>query len=236
MAYDYNGFVAALASNIVIATTNADFVVQLPNFINHAELRIYRDLDLLSTVFRDPNGVVTTNQRTVTLPSTYGRFIVVEGVNVLVGAVRNNALVPVSRDFIDTLYPAETAPLVTSIPRVFARDTDQSILIGPSAGTSSNVTSVEVVGTIRPTPLSATNTTTFISQFLPDLFMAAAMVQASGWMKNYGAQADDPKQAMSWESIYSSLLPSAKIEENRKRFASGSWTAKSMSNSQPERM
>ena len=88
MAYDYNGFVTALASNIVIATTNADFVVQLPNFINHAELRIYRDLDLLSTVFRDPNGVVTINQRSVALPSTFGRFVVVEGVNVFVAGVR----------------------------------------------------------------------------------------------------------------------------------------------------
>jgi hypothetical protein len=236
MAYDYNGFVTALASNIVIATTNADFVVQLPNFINHAELRIYRDLDLLSTVFRDPNGVVTLNQRSVALPSTFGRFVVVEGVNVFVGGVRNNALIPVSRDFIDSLYPAEAAVVTTSVPRIFARDTDQSILIGPSAGSAANVTGLEVVGTVRPSPLSASNTTTFISQFLPDLFMAAAMREAAGWMKNYGAQSDDPKQALSWDAIYTNLLPSAKLEENRKRFASGSWTAKSMPNSQPERM
>jgi hypothetical protein len=89
---------------------------------------------------------------------------------------------------------------------------------------------------VRPSPLSASNTTTFISQFLPDLFMAAAMREAAGWMKNYGAQSDDPKQALSWDAIYTNLLPSAKLEENRKRFASGSWTAKSMPNSQPERM
>jgi hypothetical protein len=228
--------VTALASNIVIATTNADFVAQLPNFINNAELRIYRDLDLLSTVFRDPNGTVTTNQRSVPLPSTFGRFIVVEGVNVFVGSARNNALVPVSRDFIDYLYPSETAPLTTSIPRVFARDTDQSILIAPAAGAAANVTSVEIVGTIRPTPLSASNTTTFISQYLPDLFMASAMVQAAGWMKNYGAQSDDPRQALSWDAVYSGLLQSAKIEENRKRFESGSWTAKSTPSSQPERV
>jgi hypothetical protein len=236
MAYDYSGFVNALASNIVIATTNADFLVQLPNFINHAELRIYRDLDLLATVFRDPNGVVAVGQRSVALPSTFGRFVVVEGVNLFINGLRSNALIPVSRDFMDTLYPSEAALSTTGIPTLFARDTDTSILVAPTAGSAANVTAVEIVGTVRPASLSATNTTTFISQFLPDLFMAAAMVQASGWMKNYGAQADDPRQAMSWDTIYGELLPAAKTEENRKRFESGSWTAKSQPSSQPERM
>lgn len=236
MAYDYNGFVTALASNIVISTTNADFVVQLPNFINQAELRIYRDLDLLSTVFRDPTGIVPFNQRSITLPTTFGKFVVVEGANLYVGSVRSGSLIPVSRDYLDALYPSETAILTTSTPVVFARDTDTTILIGPTAGASSGVTGVEIVGTVRPATLSAVNTTTFISQYLPDLFMASAMVFAAGWMKNYGAQSDDPRQALSWDTVYNELMPNAKTEENRKRFASGSWTAKSAPSSQPERV
>jgi hypothetical protein len=236
MAYDYNGFVNALASNIVIATTNADFVLQLPHFISQAELRIYRDLDLLSTVFRDTGAALFLGQRTVTLPQTYGRFVVVEGVNVLVSGLRSNALIPVSREFIDALHPSEVAPLTTSLPRVFCRDTDTTILIAPTYGATSNVTGLEIVGTVRPLTLSATNTTTFISQYLPDLFMAAAMVLAAGWMKNFGAQSDDPKQALSWDAVYAGLLPEAKTEENRKRFMSGSWTAKSAPSSQPERV
>jgi hypothetical protein len=236
MAYDYNGFVTALASNIVISTTNADFLVQLPYFIDHAELRIYRDLDLLSTVVRDPNGVIVAGQRRVTLPTTYGRFVVVEGVNLYVSTERVSALVPVSREFLDALYPSETALSLTAIPTVFCRDTDTTILVGPTAGAGSGATALEIVGTIRPTTLSAVNTTTFISQYLPDLFMAAAMVQAAGWMKNYGAQADDPRQAMAWDTVYGELLPGAKTEENRKKFMSNSWTAKSTPSSQPERV
>ena len=236
MAYDYNGFVSALASNIVIAVSNTDFLLQLPNFIAEAELRIYRDLDLLSTIFRDPAGTVVANQRAYVLPQTYGKFVVVEGVNMFISGVRSLALTPVSRDYLDALWPTEAAPTLSATPICFCRDTDTTILIAPSIGASATVSALEVVGTVRPAALSASNTTTFISQYLPDLFMAAAMVKASGWMKNYGAQADDPRQAMSWDTVYGELLPHALQEENRKKFASGSWTAKSQANSQPERM
>jgi hypothetical protein len=235
MSYDYNGFVIAIAQEIAITPTNADFLTMLPTFIQNAELRIYRDLDLLSTVFRDPNGVATVNQRSVTLPQTYGRFVVVEGVNVFVSAARHAALVPVSRDFLDVLYPSETPAVNTAIPLVFSRDTDATILVGPAPGSAAAVTAFEVVGTVRPASLSGSNTTTFISQYLPDLFLSAAMVEAAGWMKNYGAQADDPKLAISWDTVYQSRLTGASVEENRKKFQAGSWASKNPVNVQPDR-
>jgi len=235
MSYDYNGFVTALSQEIAITSTNADFLTMLPTFISNAELRIYRDLDLLATVFRDPNGVVTVNQRSMALPTTYGRFVVVEAVNLFISGVRQPGLTPVSRDFMDMLYPAEAALAVTGIPSLFCRADDQTLLLGPTAGTGAGVTGAEVVGTVRPTTLSAVNTTTFISQYLPDLFLAAAMVEAAGWMKNYGAQADDPKLALSWEGIYQNRASGAAIEENRKKFQSGSWAAKNPVNVQPDR-
>lgn len=227
MSYDYNGFVTALAQEIAITPTNTDFVAMLPSFIQDAELRIYRDLDLLSTLFRDTGGVVTPNQRSMSLPSTYGRIIVVEAVNLFVSGVRQPGLTPVSREYLDSLWPAETAPTTTALPVYFARDNDATILFGPSAGAVAGVTGVEVVCTVRPAQLSASNTSTFISLYLPDLFLAAAMVSASGWMKNYGAQADDPKLAVSWDGIYNDRIKAVSLEESRKKFASGSWTAKS---------
>lgn len=50
-----------------------------------------------------------------------------------------------------------------------------------------------------------------------DLFVAAAMVFMSGYQKNFGAQADDPKMAMSWETQYQALLRGAMDEEARKK-------------------
>jgi hypothetical protein len=235
MAYDYNGFVTALAQEAAITATNTDFVTMLPTFIQNAELRIYRDLDLLATVFRDTGGVVTLNQRSFSLPQTYGRFVVVEAVNLFISGVRQPGLIPVSREFMDQLHPAETAPLTTSIPRLFCRDADQSILLGPSAGSASGVTGAEVVGTVRPSPLSVSNPTTFISQYLPDLLLSAAMVDVAGWMKNYGAQADDAKLAVSWETVYQTRIGAVVVEENRKKFQSGSWAPKAPVQVQPER-
>jgi hypothetical protein len=161
---------------------------------------------------------------------------VVEGVNFFSGGVRLNALTFVSREFLDFMYPTEAALLSTSTPTVFTRDSDQTLLVGPSVGAGVATPNLEIVGTVRPAPLSATNTTTFISTNLPDLLLSAAMVEATGWMKNYGAQADDPKMGLSWEARYQAAVGPAVAEEARKKFQSGSWTAKSRPLSQPERV
>jgi hypothetical protein len=208
----------------------------LPSFIQDAEIRIYRDLDLLSTVFRDTAGIVTFNERVFTLPQTYGKFVVVEGVNVIQGTDRLNALTPCSREFLDAMFPSSTAPSSLSLPRFFARDTDQTLIISPSIGGGVVLAGLEVVGTVRPAPLSVTVPTTFISESLPDLLMFAAMVSATGWMKNYGAQAEDPKMGISWEARYQGAVGTALSEETRKKFQSGSWSAKSKPMSQPERV
>jgi hypothetical protein len=236
VSYTYSTFITALAQEIAITSTNNDLTIMFPTFIQNAELRIYRDLDLLSTVFRDTAGVLASNTRSYTLPSTFGQFVVVEGVNFLSGGVRLNALTPVSREFIDSMYPSGSAPLATSTPRIFARDSDQTLIVGPPVGASVVTPNLEIVGTVRPAALSASNTTTFISTNLPDLMLYASMVEATGWMKNYGAQADDPKMGLSWEARYQGALGPTITEECRKKFQSGSWTAKSRALSQPERI
>lgn len=236
MSYTYTSLVNALAQEISITSTNVDLQVILPTFIQNAELRIYRDLDLLSTVFRDTAGAVTTSARAFTLPQTYGKFVVVEGVNVLQGIGRLNALTPCSREFIDGMFPSEIAPTTLSTPRYFARDSDQTLILGPSFGSAIPLAGLEVVGTVRPAALSNLNQTTFISTDLPDLLLMACMVEATGWMKNYGAQAEDPRMGLSWESRYQATIGPALSEETRKKYQSGSWTAKSRAMSQPERV
>ena len=46
----YASFTTELALLAVVSPTDTNFVGNLPSAINYAELRIYRDLDLLSTV------------------------------------------------------------------------------------------------------------------------------------------------------------------------------------------
>jgi hypothetical protein len=227
---DYNGWQQRLLA--AGATTDGDTVLldYIPQIIDQAEQRCYRDTDLLNTVVRDSSTVCTANSRDFTLPQAFGRFVVVNGINVVTpfGAVTTNGtrnrVTQVSLDVLDNLWNNNTAPLATTVPTYFAMVTDQTLVFGPPPGASFQV---EVVGPIRPAPLSATNTTTFLTLYVPDLFFAASMIAVAGFQRDYGAQSDDPKLAMSWEQQYQTALASVNAEEQRRKFASFGWTSAS---------
>lgn len=227
MSYTYATYKTALAEMMVTEEDNADFVAILPSIIDYGEQRLYRELDLLATVVRDSSANLTANTRNFTLPESLGRFVTVTGVNVVtpVGTGVSNgtrkALVQASLDYMDFVWNTNTAASATTIPTNWAMVTDQEIVLGPPPG---DVFNVEIVGTIRPTPLSDSNTTTYLSQYLPDLFLAGSMVFASGYMRNFGSQADDPKMSASWEQQYQTLKSSANAEEIRKRY--GEWASR----------
>lgn len=216
MSYTYATFVTALEveTNIPLtgADANAGFVAILPTIIDQAEQQLYRELDLIATIVRDTSGTTTAGTRNFTLPSASGRFVVLQSLNVISNDQRY-PLVKVSREVMDAIWPSDVGN--GSLPEKWAPVTDQLVLLGPAPAA---VLATECVGTIRPTPLSASNTTTFLSQYLPDLFLAAAMVNASGYMREYSQQADDPKLALSWKSRYDTLLPSAQSEEMKRKF------------------
>ena len=223
MSLTYSQWVAELANLCVIDASDANFVANLPSTIDDAEQRIYRDLDLLNTVVRD-TGTLATGTRTFTLPQNLGRFVVTNGFNVITPVATTipdngtrNQLVPCSRDVLDILWPSTTG---AGVPALYAMITDQEIIVGPAPGAAYTI---ECIGTIRPTPLSASNTTTYLSLYLPDLFLSASMVYMSAYMRNFGAMSDDPKMAASWSSHYEQELASANIEEQRRRYASGQW-------------
>jgi hypothetical protein len=221
MSLTYSSYVTAIQTLMPTTSADVDFASIFPSAIDYAEQRLYRELDLLSTVNRDTSGTVTANSRTFTLPQSIGLFVVVDGINIItpVGSTASNGtrnpLVPASRSYIDFVWPSETAASAATVPSLWAPVTDQIILLGPAPGAGF---AVEVIGTIRPTPISASNTTTFLSLNLPDLFVAATMIFISGYMKNYGAQSDDPKLAVSWDSQYDKLFASANAEEMRRKF------------------
>ena len=211
---------------LAIPVTDPNYQTVIPNIIDDAEQRLYRELDILNTVVRDTGGNLTANSRNFTLPQTSGRFVVTESMNVFtpVGTTTTrNQLIPVSREWMDAIWGNEASASTPSVPQYYAMITDQQIIVGPSPDATYTM---EVVGTIRPTPLSATNTTTYLTLYLPDLFFTASLVFAYGYMKDYGATTDDPNAPGSWEMHYGKLFPSANTEEQRKRYASQAWTPK----------
>lgn len=221
--YTYTTLKSTLAAMIVKNVANADYVTIIDPCIEDSEQRCYRDLDMQAVVYRDTTLNFGVNTRVFTLPTpTAGRFVVVEEVNAIINGARSR-LTPVSMPYLNEVWPQDTAPATDAVPNRFAMLSDSAILVGPPLGSAAGTATAEVVGRIRPNPLSATNTTTVLSLYYPDLLLAACMVFLTGWMKNFGAQADDPKMAVSWETQYRTKLASANLEEARKRFASMDW-------------
>jgi hypothetical protein len=100
------------------------------------------------------------------------------------------------------------------VPKWYATLDADTIVMGP---TPDKAYVIEATGTFRPDPISATNTETYISTNYPQLLMQACAVAFCGHQRNYGAQASDPQQAVSWANLYQASLASARAEEKRRK-------------------
>ena len=229
MALDYATYVAQISNLMVDQSTGTEFQTFLPGMIDYAEQRIYRELDLLASHTSDSTASLTSGGRVLFLPSSGGVFNIVEQINVYYPAGSTQwtgvkvPLNPATREFIDFMFPD---PNSMGTPSYFAPLDNASYYVGP---VPDGAYLVQVVGTIRPTPLSASNTTTYLTSYLPDLFIAASMVFAAGYQRDYGAGSDDPSKSTSWEGTYNTLLKSAAVEEARKKFQSEGWQSKAPS-------
>lgn len=221
-ALTYTTYVNALATEMVVPTTDTNFQAILPTIITNSELRLQRDLDLVDSTVRDSSATLALSTRNFTLPSTNGTFIVIEQMNVITPAGTTNPelgtrnpLIPVSIDVLDALWPSSSG----STKPVYMSMMDQDLaIVGPFPD---QAYTVEVVGTQRFNSLSTAVATTPLSVFFPDLFLAASMVEAAAYQRNFGAMADDPKMSVSWEAHYQTILKSAQTEENKKKFLTG---------------
>lgn len=227
MSLTYTQYVNDLSALLVVPSADADFQTVLPSIIDDAELRLYRELDLLDTSVRDTSATLTTSTRNFTLPSASGTFVVTEELNVITPVSTSNPengtrnqLIPASEEMLNALWPSVSG---STVPQYFAMVNQGLVIVGPWPDAAYNV---EVVGTIRPNALSSTNVTTILSTYFPDLFIAASMVFGAGYQKNFGAMVDDPKAAVSWEAHLQMLLKSATTEEARKKFTSNGWSSK----------
>lgn len=223
-------FTTSLANFLVVPFNDANYVSALPNIIDDAELMTYRDLDLLNTVYRDSSVPLVAGNRNFTeaVSGTNGPFVVTQQLNVITPAGTTNPdlgtrnpLLPATKEVLDVLFPNNTG---AGVPQYFAPINQNSFVVGPWPDAAYTV---EVVGTQRPAPLSATNTTTLLSAYFSDVFFNASLVMGAGYLKNFGAAQDDPQSGISWAAKYKASLASAKVEEMRKKFQSEAWSSSS---------
>jgi hypothetical protein len=238
----YAEWTQAMATLLQIADPDGitAFTALAPRFIEYTELRMQRDpaLDFLATRVVDQTQMTIGGTRAVSIASA---IVILEGVSLLLpSAIRPPVLgayrvplVRTTRQFIDSTWPMESQVATPSQinPTYWAVFSMQEAVGGPGmtdegaafpsyiiiAPTPDNEYIVEQTGTQRITPLSSSNTTNFLSVNLPDLYIAASMVIASGYQRDFGAQSSDPAMAASWNQQFEALKAGAAVEELRKR-------------------
>ncbi len=220
------------------STAAPEFTASLSVFIQNAELRIYRELDFLSTGQQNASLKFTAGSRTLSLAGMTGVLvngfpvfpaypIVVQAVAAIIpsgdtpqAGVRVRFL-PATVDFIDNAWPTEGTTSPPGFPFAYYAMLDhQTVIVAP---TPDQPYTAEITGTWRPAVMSATNPETYLGDYLSDLLFNACMVEATGWMRDYGQQSDDPRFALSWEAKYQEAKKNAMEEEQRRKAQDPGW-------------
>ena len=221
-------YVQQVAELAVVDQTDPNYLAILPMMVTYAENRMYRDLDFLFTSVSITGYAINNGSRQITIPD--GTIVVSEQINLITPANTSSPdagtrvpLLPTTKEYLDAVYGSST---YTGQPQYYAAFNDNLFYVGPF---SDATYFVEIVGTYRPASLSATNPTTFISLYLPDVFIMASMIYISAYQRNFGRQSDDPQRAQSYESQYQALLKGATVEEARKKYEAAGWSSQSPS-------
>jgi len=236
MSLNYTSYVNQISNLLVIPSSQPEFVTMLPGMIDYAEQRIYREADFLFVQTTDASQTVTASNRNFTVPTSIGTFITVDNINIITPVTANAQtgsrvqLTPVSRDVLDIIYPS--GQIATGVPEFWAMASNTQILLGPSPDAAYVA---EVIGIQRPQSLSSANSSTFITQYCPDLFIAASMVFGSGYERDFSAQGDNPQQGVSWEAQYEKLFQSVDMEQARAKYEADGWTSDKPSPIQTQR-
>jgi hypothetical protein len=222
---DYSTFTTNIALNMgdpqLVNDTNFQAAIQFG--IQDAEERICREVDFLGAVVTQTTSLTAGNRNL-----NWGNsFFVVESLNIITPATTTNPdqgtrnpVLPTTKESCDYLYPSATA---SGVPQYLGRVTQSNAVLAPWPD---QAYTVEITGTQRPVPLSSTNTTTFISTYLPDLMVAATMIYMAGYQQNFSSTGDNPQMATNWQGHYKDLLQSATLEEARKKFEAEGWSSK----------
>jgi len=235
----YNQFVSTIATlavvnvqttgGVVVGNGDPAFDQILPQLIANAEGRIQRDLDLQASV-TSRSYTLTSGSNLLQVPT--GDFVTLQTIETATGP-----LLPVTKEFLQNCYGSGSTQANPLYFAMYGGDlstggtTSNNVIVGPVPDSNYPIT---VTGTVRLPSLNDYNTApdagtkyTFISQYLPDLFVQAGMVLISEYQRNFGAISNAPEMGPTYEANYNNLLRGAIAEEYRKKFAGSAWSSMS---------
>lgn len=233
---NYSEYVSTVANLCVLAETivnpNAanpssddNFNQILPQAINYAEQRMYRELDLLGT-FTSSTANFTAFNRSLAVP---GDLIVVQSVNVISPAgsaptsptAVRNPLIRTTQEWLNYLWPQGQVS-DGGLPKYYAMPNDETINVAPAPAYAYTA---EFYGTYRPAPLSSTNTATLLTTYAPSAFVLCSLIFFSAYQRYWSQQSDDPAMAQSYESQYGKAKAAIDVEAARQKSQGPQWSA-----------
>jgi hypothetical protein len=182
-------------------STETAFVAEADTFIEFAEKRIYRSIDLNTARKEDATVVITESQATVTIPTEVVTF---HSVATLIGGVRT-LLEQKDLSFIDDYAPDRT---VEGVAKYYAWYDDVTVLLAPTPNAAVAAGTLALSYTYRPAQLASGNTTSWLSLNAPDLLFYSCMLEVLTFQK---AEADT---IADYTAKYQQALQEVLLEEN----------------------
>jgi hypothetical protein len=227
---------------IPLNSEDTNFQRIVPAMFHYADGRIYRELAFLATDVITPVPL-TAMEREVALPLNiltvrsigvcspsgapsrnsrrfYPERISPEALDLYWPQPNFKPAMPRKYALIGTRVPPSTQPNPSPpgtqpLPPIYFPETFSYVVrFMPSPD---RAYTMEVFGGVEPEILSPTNPETFLSRYYNELFIACCMVYITGYQRDYGAQADDPQRAVSWEGQYQTLKAGVASEAGRLR-------------------
>jgi len=218
----YDEVVSQLKTMLAVEMNDEDanFTRIIPGMMLYADGRIYRELPILARKITQPVTLVALS-REFGVPVNV-RALRAINVCTPVGPIsytsKRKPLERISIESLDFFWPQ--ASYKPGVPEKYAvlgtkgsgEDVSYIVRVMP---TPDRAYSAELLGDIRPEPLSPENPQTFLSVAYPELLIAVCMVYGTGYQRDFGAQSDDPQRAVSWEGQYQSLRQGVMLEVAR---------------------
>ena len=192
--------------------SNVFTTVIVNDFIEHAELRIFRDVDL--DVFRKyQTASLTSGDAFVGMPgATPSSFSFIRSVNIFSPSGSLGGLTDNERRYLekkDTTFMSEYFPNRTStgIPKYYANWDNDTIILAPAPNAAYTI---ELAYNAQETGLSSSNTTTWVSNNAPGLLLYACLIEAFKFLKN-------PNMVSMYSQAYQELITPLAAEQMGRR-------------------
>jgi hypothetical protein len=184
-----------------VESSEATMVADLDEMIRYGELRIYKSIDFAVTRLEDDPVSLVQGTAIVALPAD---TITVRYVTLLSGTTRT-ILDQKDPSFID-LYVGDRT--TEGALRYYAMLDEDNLLVAPAPANSDDT--LIIARTIRPAPMTASNSTTWLGDTHPELLLYSCLLEIATFQKS------EQDTVADYQNKYKAAMEATLVEENHR--------------------